>query len=769
MKISPHVFAFIPVVRQSQRPKEALDALRQKGITDVSLENRLEVRNQGNGEHEIVLIGAVGGSWWDESGITESEFRNALKEIPKGSRITLLINSEGGSVQEGLGIYNAIKERSAEITAKISGYAVSIASVFPLAASKVISPKSAIWMTHKAWSYAQGNDEDFDRAAQMLREHNDTLVDIYVAETGKTEDEWKGWMKAETWIRGAKAIEFGLADETEESDESQASYRPFHPDFIQRCKNISPEILNVISALPPQGERKQTDKNNTDTTMNRAQKIALLNGWGVMVKDEASLTDARIDELIAIGKTSALAAFKGEAAPVAAVAQPAGVPITKADVDNAVATAVQAAEKRAEVKATLAQLVTDRRITQAQADKWLPTALKDDSVLAALRENPVMPEAAAPVAMESEISVDASPKETVLAIARFDEPVKAWQRGNDSITPEQISNASRQRAEFIKKHASKIMPVMNANTIPAGLKRSVIMQTLVEDFARKVLRLDAFAMKVDNVKLLGDNKVQVPYYDLDSSASTSFVSGTGYTTIGNTATAVKEITVGEGAPNGDRLYQALSFSSQEFARQPFLNIMQLAKLKAQKLASDIVTDVLGIITIANFPVTAKTEDADTFDSDDVIDIKLACKMWDEDGRFLYLDSAYDANLLKDPAFKAAYAAASDRAIKEGKLNPRVFGFDYVENPTIPENGEKLVGFATFKGAAIGVAFAPVPPVEEVRNAGTTYEIYTDPISGLMLEYRTFGNVTTDAAVHVIESSYGFAVLNATALKAVRRP
>jgi hypothetical protein len=76
-------------------------------------------------------------------------------------------------------------------------------------------------------------------------------------------------------------------------------------------------------------------------------------------------------------------------------------------------------------------------------------------------------------------------------------------------------------------------------------------------------------------------------------------------------------------------------------------------------------------------------------------------------------------LLKDVSFKHALNAASDSAIKEGRLFPRVFGFDYAEYPTIPANAENLVGFAVFKSAILA-AFAPVPPLEEVRRAGTEY-------------------------------------------------
>ena len=753
MKFQSDIFAFVPVVRMSERPKEAVEALRRLGMSDVSLENRLEVRNQGNGEHEIVLIGAVGGSWWDESGITESEFRNALKSIPKGSKITLLINSEGGSVQEGLGIYNAIKERRAEITAKISGYAVSIASVFPLAASKVISPKSAIWMTHKAWSYAQGNDEDMDKAAQMLREHNETLVDIYVAETGKTKEEWEGWMKAETWIKGAKAIEYGLADETEEVDESQASYRQFHPDFIQRCKNISHEILNVISALPSQG-KAQTNKQTEDTIMNRTQKIALLNGWGVNVKDEASVTDARLDELIALGKSAAVAAFSGTPAPVASNAQPAGVPqITKADVDNAVNSAVQAAERRAEVKASLAQLVTEKRITQAQADKALPAALKDDSVLATLRENPVMPVAAEPIATEVELTGD-SVKDIENHIITN---IKNQRAGVMASRPEQVRDCAMAAANAFQKHRTKLLGVLNANTISADLKRNVILNEILRAFATRILPLRAFSTVFQNVQLQGTDIVSVPYFALTGTASTDFVQANGYV-MGDSAQDAKPVTINK------RKYQPIRFNSSELSRQPAINLMQIAAIKAEKLGVDVFSDVLSVVTAANYGAASFTGAAATFDSADIADLKGVCDTaeWPDAGRSLIVKSTYDVNLLKDLLSKGSQGVGNNSAFEFGRV-PQIAGFNYYMANSVPANAENLVGMCVFPSAIL-VATAPVMPSDEVRNQLSGYELVIDPTTGISFEYRRWGNPDMDETREVIECNYGFAKGEGAALK-----
>src|ERR1700744_3660157 len=246
-------------------------------------ENRLTVRNEGDAA-EIVLIGAIGKSWWDDSGITEQEVRDALKSIPKNKPITISINSEGGSVQEGLGIYNAFKDRRNDITCKITGYALSIASVFPLAAGKVISPKSAIWMIHKAWNWDGGNADFKRQQADMLDAHDQTMAAIYAEHTGKSEAEILAAMAAETWIKGKDAVAWGLADEGDEDNDAQAqamTYRPISGEYLKRCKNISPEILNAI--LRPQSGQPQPQEN----IMNKKIIVALLLGHGI----EASEND----------------------------------------------------------------------------------------------------------------------------------------------------------------------------------------------------------------------------------------------------------------------------------------------------------------------------------------------------------------------------------------------------------------------------------------------------------------------------------------------
>lgn len=166
-----------------------------------------------DGTSSIRISGPIGSSWWDDSGTTATQFVEALDAIPKGKPVALYVNSEGGSIKDGLEIYNAIKARAADVTAYITGYAVSIASVIPLAAGKVVTPKGSVWMLHKPWTGQQGNADDMRKAADMLDKHEDALVAIYSSETGQSPDKIRADLTSETWLTGDEAVAYGLADE----------------------------------------------------------------------------------------------------------------------------------------------------------------------------------------------------------------------------------------------------------------------------------------------------------------------------------------------------------------------------------------------------------------------------------------------------------------------------------------------------------------------------------------------------------------------------
>lgn len=697
-----------------------------------------EITNEAaSDEAEVLIFDRIGKSiYGDEGGIEANAFTAAFNAIPKGRKISLKVKSRGGNVWEGMAIHDAIKSRQADVTCTVTGVAASIAAIICCAASKVRMPKNAMMMTHPSQSYAEGDAATMAACADKLRAHDKAIASVIAEKTGKTQAQAEKFLSKETWMSGDDALKEGLCDEVT-APESAVANEVKGFDFSQfRCvpENLRAVVTNNAVAEPKAG----ADKN---TSMDKTKIVALLKQHGIEVSNE--VTDEQL--LASLGK---LGEKPAPAAPVDVV-----------NIENELKaiTAQLDAARRQNVTAEVDRLVGEFRIPASQRETAVENAVRDSKHLEFLRALESRPPGAEPFNVVTKIEAGASVADIAKAVTIFDAPMNAIVRGNN-VAMREVTNAAFKRAEFIEKHRGQLNAVFNAagdNTIATELKRNVILQTVVKDFARRVLALNQFSTVFSNVPLEGTNKVEVPYYDLDASTSQVFAAATGYATIGETTTDKREITVGTGATDGGRWYQGMSFTSEEIARQPWLKVMELAQLKADKLAYDIVQDVLSVITAANYGAAAITSGADAFDSDDLADMVTACKKWPEQGRSLFVDTAYHVALLKDASFKHALNAASDLAIKEGRLFPRVFGFDYVENPNLPGNSENLVGFAAHKSAIL-CAFAPVPPIEEVRNAGTTYRIYVDPTTGVALEYRTYGSNVLDTAYHIIESSFGWA-------------
>ena len=87
----------------------------------------IKARSKGDKKTaEIFVYGDIGESWWGET-VTAADFVKEVSALDV-DEITVRINSYGGSVTDGLAIYNALKRHKARVTTAIDGAAYSIAS-----------------------------------------------------------------------------------------------------------------------------------------------------------------------------------------------------------------------------------------------------------------------------------------------------------------------------------------------------------------------------------------------------------------------------------------------------------------------------------------------------------------------------------------------------------------------------------------------------------------------------------------------------------------
>jgi len=185
---------------------------------------------------EIKLYEPIGGFL----GIDAKTFTD---QIPADeSEITVRINSPGGTVSDGLAIYNYLKDHKAHVTTVVDGYAASSASVVMMAGDDRHAHKSSFVMVHNPWAMTVGNADDLRHQADVLDEHGSALLDIYKNVTGKDESALREMMEDETWMRGDAAMENGFAthviDETAETKAAAALAWSAMFDAIQQGKEL---------------------------------------------------------------------------------------------------------------------------------------------------------------------------------------------------------------------------------------------------------------------------------------------------------------------------------------------------------------------------------------------------------------------------------------------------------------------------------------------------------------------------------------------------
>lgn len=172
----------------------------------------LRVNALAGGDAELLIYGPIGESWWSES-TTARDVVQQLQGIA-ASTITVRINSEGGSVQDGLAIYNALKRHPARIVVTIDGMAASIASLITMAGDEVIMPANTLMMIHAPWVYAGGNAQDLEDAAEMLRTHERSMATSYADKSGKPVDDVLALFRdyRDHYYTASEAVAEGFAD-----------------------------------------------------------------------------------------------------------------------------------------------------------------------------------------------------------------------------------------------------------------------------------------------------------------------------------------------------------------------------------------------------------------------------------------------------------------------------------------------------------------------------------------------------------------------------
>ena len=219
-------------------------------------------------------------------GIPAKAFLDELKALGPVAELTVRINSPGGSVFDGVAIYNALKRHDAAITVWIDGIAASIASMIAMAGDEVVMPENAMLVLHDPSGLVAGTASDMRAMAEALDRMKAGMVAAYRDKSGRDDAEIEALMRAETWLSAQEAVALGLADRVEAAGPDGRALRSLPlPQHRRRSSRRSPPrpVRRRTTCLIPRKtsprkpgpdacrDRRRTPETSADDTATRGE------------------------------------------------------------------------------------------------------------------------------------------------------------------------------------------------------------------------------------------------------------------------------------------------------------------------------------------------------------------------------------------------------------------------------------------------------------------------------------------------------------------
>lgn len=194
---------------------------------------------------DVYLYDIIGDSW---DGTTAKQFANDLKALGVMKTLNIFINSPGGSVFDGVAIYNVLQRHEAKKNIHIDGIAASIASVVAMVGDTITIAKNGMMMIHDPWAFAMGTAEDMRKAADSLDKIKDVIIQTYVDRTKQKSEDVATMMSNETWFTADEAVAAGFADEVSDKEVEMAAMSVHN---LSQFRNLPQQLRQVEKTEEP--------------------------------------------------------------------------------------------------------------------------------------------------------------------------------------------------------------------------------------------------------------------------------------------------------------------------------------------------------------------------------------------------------------------------------------------------------------------------------------------------------------------------------------
>lgn len=213
---------------------------------------------------EIYLYDEIGSNSYFFDLFSAKDMRNAIAEAGSASKITLRINSMGGSPYQAVAMYNLLKDSGKEVVSVVDGIAASSATI-PAMAGRLEMRKGSELMIHDPEVETRGNVRDLKKSISQLEAMMNSVVSIYAEKSGKSDQSIRIMMENETWLTDEQAKNEGFADSIDASDTSRVEATRAMAMKAKQINKSTPDDSLVEASNNSSQELEMTQENQIET------------------------------------------------------------------------------------------------------------------------------------------------------------------------------------------------------------------------------------------------------------------------------------------------------------------------------------------------------------------------------------------------------------------------------------------------------------------------------------------------------------------------
>ena len=231
----------------------------------------------GGKKAEIMIYDVIGESFFFD-GVTAKSVAESLAAIGAAEEIDVRINSPGGSVWQGMAIYNGLKNHSAKINVHIDGLAASMATIVAMAGDTISMAQNAMFMIHEPRTFAEGTAEDLLSQASLLEKLTTQAVRTYASRTKMKEEDLRAAMSAETWYTAEEAKAAGFITNIAANKQITAH---FDVSKFEKAPSWAQSQMRALAAVPEKKEPETMSEKTPETPKAEAVDIAAIKAQAI--------------------------------------------------------------------------------------------------------------------------------------------------------------------------------------------------------------------------------------------------------------------------------------------------------------------------------------------------------------------------------------------------------------------------------------------------------------------------------------------------------